>query len=346
MPMTHETPVMYSLPFRAASGETDAAGLCTIGLIQWMQEACNRLLTQFQDMDPDGAQKPVIQPPPVSWLTDPRTIENQLLCYDRNEVLVPLIHAHSFQPVLGDVRVMGYDLAEIEARLARTLFGGKTELHVQIHHYMYSDSKSAPAMLGRLQDTIAQQPLPPHLEKAILSEVDTQHHAAMLIDLLRDCVAFLVAMGASQIRGIDGNTTLKAYALGVLEIPDAVWEEGSSPSIGQHVVLKYVRSLYLKIEEHQTGSATDRIDVRYREPLTNVQRASLSDALGMMDKSALEEALDQFVYGPMQESDAEWGLKECLDVYLGDEEWFIEHFPEDLQLRHAVNTLQTLTQNN
>ena len=98
----------------------------------------------------------------------------------------------------------------------------------------------------------------------------------------------------------------------------------------------------MKVEEQQVGSALDRTDIKYRETLTPEQTAALQTALPLMVKQELEDCLDSFVHGIMQESPAEWQLKMCLDNFLGGEEWFDENFPEDLQLCHAVEVLRVI----
>merc|ERR1712194_891117 len=114
--------------------------------------------------------------------------------------------------------------------------------------------------------------------------------------LLQDCGAFLVAMGAARVRGMESSTLLQTYALQVLNIPTAVWEEATSPAISQHVLLKHVRALYMKVEEQQVGSALDRTDIKYRETLTPEQTAALQTALPLMVKQELEDCLDSFVH--------------------------------------------------
>ena len=98
----------------------------------------------------------------------------------------------------------------------------------------------------------------------------------------------------------------------------------------------------MEVEEQQWGSALDRIVIKYRDGLTSDQTAALEKALLLMDKQELDDCLDSFVHGVMQESPAEWQLKMCLDNFLGGLEWFDEHFPEDLQLCHAVEALRVI----
>jgi hypothetical protein len=129
--MKPSTPLIYSLPYRKSSGETDAAGLCTIGLIQWMQDASNEQLGRFGQLT-GAVNAPAVPAPPICWLTDARTIRRRLLWYNRQALLVPLIRACSLQPTLGDSRVLGYELAQIEADVARAVFGGKTPIMVQV----------------------------------------------------------------------------------------------------------------------------------------------------------------------------------------------------------------------
>jgi len=235
--MSYDTPVRFSLPFREVSGEVDAPAMCTIALLQHLQNVQNCLMdrivasrgsvpvqdTQLKRMGDGkkggrrGAQSKsrpppdTVAPPPgmaieepkapaISYLSGPELIDAAVVNYSRDRDLLPLLETHGRQALgLGTGGSIEYVYARIEATIANRLFSGKSHVLIHIPQYPYTGQLKKPGRFSSLSSRIPQEGLPASISERISEEINTQHRLTRLLAIIEDCVAFLVSIGAVEV---------------------------------------------------------------------------------------------------------------------------------------------------
>lgn len=174
----------------------------------------------------------------------------------------------------------------------------------------------------------------------------------MLFAQLEDCVHFLVTIGGSALKEFNGSQKLEDYLLSTLLIDKTVWKQMSSPTMCQQVELRHLRSLIESLEEKMHGDPLDKVELRYRAALPQAFEQLLRNSQPRLNGPLVVAELRGLMLEQLTKTT--WPADSSLKQYLihssaedlEEEEWFMEHFPDELQLAHAFAThklLSTLT---
>merc|ERR1719324_18065 len=121
-----DTPISFSLPFIATSGETEAPFLCTVQLVNVLQTAQNEFVEVLgnvaeadQPLAPE-ATRLTLDPVTVSAATDPAAVAALLVSLDPERVLAHRVHC--FRAQGGEVG-QGFDFTGLEQSLRKSIRG-------------------------------------------------------------------------------------------------------------------------------------------------------------------------------------------------------------------------------
>jgi len=372
--MSASTPVSFSIP-SVAPGETDAAGMCTVQLLNFLQRVHNGLfdgLAQYtrpaEEEDHDGVEEvkgeegqrvattgadALERIPPTTCSTPTQVLERRLIMYSRDDDLMPLIYIH----VLQDLRmkaadqgeIMGYNFGGIESALTRKVFRTATRIILQVSNFQYAGEFRSAGHLRGLQARIPQEALPSTTCETILSELDTQERLVALRNQLEECMHFLVSVGGRTVQGISGDTNLEDYILKTLLVERSTWESIATPTIVDNIKLCHLQALLLCLEEHMHGSPLDNICQKYREEVPPELAEILRLAAVGMDLPILLPALHDFMLDQLctEAWDASASLKEYLSYSsdtVTENNWYETVFPEEMQLAHSFGAYKLLTE--
>mmetsp|Transcript_31144 Transcript_31144/g.48161 ORF Transcript_31144/g.48161 Transcript_31144/m.48161 type:complete len:927 (+) Transcript_31144:47-2827(+) len=356
--MSEDCSINFSIP-SMVRGANDSMGLCTIKLLELMQNAQGEVLNSFTNRSsgallknvpagPCAVPAPVeipndIEVPSMSYMTDSKILKQQLIVYDRKEDFMPLLRIFAKQSLdYGKGMYLDYDFEKIEAALANSLVGGKMPVKLQIRHFQYYGDVKNAGHLSELHIRVPQKPLTPSVLEAIWQEVDTRDRLMKLMRQIEMCISFIGSVGSSSQTEINGQTFLHQYVLNTLLIERAIWEEITTQTISQHVQLCHLQSFYMELEEKMYGSPLDKVEERYREFMDDAIKEEVRLNGKHLDLTCLIPILRQFLV--QQLCEVKWevdsSLKEYLtfvsaSVDLEELEWFEEYFPASLQLKHT-----------
>jgi hypothetical protein len=184
----------------------------------------------------------------------------------------------------------------------------------------------------------------------IWAEIDTQDHLTMLFAQVEDCIRFLVTIGGTAVKEVEGTQKLEAYVLDTLLLEPEYWKTVTTATISQVVELRHLRCLMASLEEKMQGDPLERVDLRYRDPLPPALEQLLRSAAPRMDLSIIVGEirgllLEQLTKGSWP---GESSLKQYLvfssAVDLEETEWYVDHFPDDLHLAHALSAYKLLAE--
>jgi hypothetical protein len=144
------------------------------------------------------AEEPLAEIPPVSYLTDRRVLQRQLIQYDPQHDLVPLLSTFSVQSFAsGQGAFLEYDLPRLEEALSSQLLGqGASPLAISIRHFHYMGEAHAVGLLGALSASVPQSALPVSVLDQVWVEISTRHRLTRLLTLLETIVRFVGNVGS------------------------------------------------------------------------------------------------------------------------------------------------------
>ena len=385
-PMSECTPLSFSLPYHPPGTDGDASGICTIQLLNALQQIQDEALTalwrhqqhgapQHEDDDdgednnegndeeprvdggvdaapPDDVPAAVaavpqrMAIPSVSILTPLELVRQRIIEYDRERDFMPLVRAHERRS--SSVRSaiqhsLTFDLAQLERSLCSTVLRGKTPIMVSVRQYQYAEmAQSRLSNLALLKQRVPQEELALSLLEALKAEIETGHQLSRLLAHLDSCIAFLVAVGGSGVRSLDGRMPLGLYLTSVLMVPAAEWEAATTKTITQHVCLCHLVSVYMQLGEMLNGDPLDEVCQQYRQPLSPELLAHFRLLGANLDRDMLLPVLRDLMISQLCTS--QWppqsSLKEYLlafaDTDLDSLEWFEIAFPDHAHLSHAM----------
>eukprot|EP00755_Sulcionema_specki_P009898 Sspe_Gene.44944::Locus_22125_Transcript_2_2_Confidence_0.500_Length_15952::g.44944::m.44944 len=340
--MTPDAPLTFSLPSMVA-GEVDAPGLCTIQLSTLFHRMHNEIVEMVAKVLPSERPEVVIDSS-----TNPRLTRKSLIVYDREADLIPLLFEFKMQPLEeGKGGDLEYDLAGLEQAIAHGLLGGKLPVRLRMKHFLFAGEVRQRGGLAALQRVEQSGSLPPVLEEAIKNDLDTQEQLAKLLRVLESAINFAAASGIK----LDPDMRLHDYLSTTLLLDDMEIRQTLSVGVQRHGLVRHLRALFLFAEACMSGSGVmDRVAVRYTESLPDGLRDVLHDSAPKLELSTVLSALRELLTGPLSANDVSFpageNLKEFLlyqDMDLGDEAWYNDYFPDDLELRHALATFDVLS---
>ena len=352
VPMRRGTPLSFSLPFKT-HGEVDAPGLCTVALLGLLSNTHNDLLLALQDGagGVGGAEEGSVAV--FGCTSSMSALSRRLIMYDRTADLEPLLTAYANRSNPAGESAGGkttglrvaYDFGAVERALGSSaLLAGKTPVAVHVRNFPYVGELGATGVLTALEAKIPQEELPAAILQSAFDEIDTEYQLSRLTGHLESAARFLAAAPKAGHRGGPGleQSKLAEYMLHTLQVDPAGWAEASTRTINEVVRLAHLRSLLMAVEERTHGSKLDTVLLKYREPLEPGLADSLraAAAAGLVVAELLPVVRDFMVEQLTADScPAEASLKQYLEYAaltpLDEQEWYVEHFPEGLQIRHT-----------
>eukprot|EP00930_Biecheleria_cincta_P001164 TRINITY_DN102330_c0_g1_i1.p1 TRINITY_DN102330_c0_g1~~TRINITY_DN102330_c0_g1_i1.p1 ORF type:complete len:2842 (-),score=483.01 TRINITY_DN102330_c0_g1_i1:146-7831(-) len=355
--MSSETPVIFSLPFVAQAGETEAPSLCTVQLINVLQTAQNDLVEALAaataDDRNDQAGTSQIN---ISCLTEPAAITALLVSHGARKSLLPFLYCHRCERD-GMWNGVEYNLCELEQSLAQH-FRGAAKIQVQLRHYRFGGELRDSGRLALLRQRLPQAAsLPEALAEEFRREIGRfgAESRRQLRVVLEDVINFCLSLGAgsgeaadaAQARAelllvdvVDGTlTSASAFAASSEKEPDG--EQARLPKALQRGArLKHLQAIYLELVCGEGGSdALAGVALAYQEPLEAPQRAELAASAAAVEwLPVLHDLLvEQLV---VEKWPTGCPLREFLGFASGDDPPTC--FPEALELRHALATYRAL----
>ena len=343
-PMSPDAPVAFSLP-SMVPGEVDAAGLCSIQLGGMLSRVHNNVVRQLAGLMPHvrpvGGDADADAPAGVisiSQATPAEVVRRALISYDRERDLLPLLYRHQFETE-GQ---LGYDVAAIELELAARTLRGKVPVQLEMEHFAFAGEVRQRGFLATLNNFEQAAALPSAIEAALSEEVTTKQQVARILRLLEHVIHFFVAIGAT----VPASTKLRAFCLDVMNLAGGEEELRRClvPAVCEHGRVSHLKALYLFVESMSDGgSLMQNVSVKYTRPLEEEGEMQLRRAVGYMQHSHLVAAMRDLLTGPLSAAEVNFPEDECLKDYIGyadmdvgNSMWFEEHFPEDLELKHAL----------
>eukprot|EP00656_Telonema_subtile_P006887 TRINITY_DN13207_c0_g1_i1.p1 TRINITY_DN13207_c0_g1~~TRINITY_DN13207_c0_g1_i1.p1 ORF type:complete len:588 (+),score=180.88 TRINITY_DN13207_c0_g1_i1:156-1919(+) len=324
--MCLDTPVAFALPYMAR-GEVDAAGLCTIAVVNRLGELQNTVL---QD------QKEAATIPVLSFLSSPLTVAQHLLVYERSRDLLPLIEMH--HSTEG-----GFDFQAIEAAVSNQLFGCKSAININIVHYPYKGQLQKSGQLSLVASHIPQVRLNSSVIEALTVQIDTQAAALALLSVLEDSINFIAAFGSAQMMAVDSS--FEQFVCDTM-LQRGAWEGSCGFAALEQVQLKHIQSLFVMLEEKISGSLANRVALLFQDALEEADLQALQDSAPKMDLGILLPLMHDFLSKQIEDCEPEAELREYLTyaaaVDLEGLDWF-ELFPEGPRVRHAMALYTILT---
>jgi len=345
--MDADTPVTFSLP-SALQGIVDAPGLCTLRVVELLQQTHNSVLEALQS---GGGAAPAEEEalPSVSYLTPAAAVRQQLIVYERARDFLPLVRAHSLQPPRMASSGQAYDMAALEAALEDRLLAGVQPLAAHVRHFQFRGDMKQAGRLAGLRQILEQRALPPHTLNALWGEVDTQHHLLQIMRMVEMCINFLVMTGDAAGAGrVDPSLLFADYARNALLVDAAAWEELRTPTIASQVQLCHLQALFMALEERMHGSPFDAaVGEEFRLPLPAEAVNVLTAGMAFYDTDLLLPVLRDFMLENLRHCSPDLELKEYLEYQhddLIDLEWFQNYFPDSILLRHCFATFEWLSE--
>jgi hypothetical protein len=207
-PMCPATPIIYSLP-SAIQGEADVPGLCTIQILNLLQNSHNLLLRKFLSIEATDV-------PPTNYLTPREIIVKRLIEYDREEKFLPLIRCYSLQGLkLGEGYNQEFDFTAIQQAIRNGILSSKMPLIVQTRHYNYRGDVQKSGRLNSLRSKLTQQNISLLTQQTILSEVDTLRQLNKLMSLLEVSINFLTSFSSNV--SINPDNTWEEFVVNTLQ---------------------------------------------------------------------------------------------------------------------------------
>jgi hypothetical protein len=191
--------------------------------------------------------------------------------------------------------------------------------------------------------------LPDVTLQAIFNEIDTQQRQQALMAVLEQAISFVGALGGGTVAGSEGGDgggvaaeqSLREYATSALMLTEEAWREASTPTLEQHVCLCHLQAIFMGLEEGSDGGV-EGVHSRYREALpAEVAAVLMGGGMARLQVGELLGALHDLLV--FQLTEGTWPADASLYQYLTfsaieleEAEWFVQHFPRELELRHAL----------
>ena len=301
-------------------------------------------------------QRPQVNIPAVNYLTPAEVLRGQLIFYNREEHVLPLLRIFATQSLgYGEGASLDFDFKQIEDAIANGLLASKLLINLCIRHYQYKGDVKRMGHLEGLSSKIQQDTIPPSLREQILSEIDTQERLMRLMQQLEVCIGFIVSVGSDSVHNLSGNTPLSTYVVNTLHTPQNEWDEISTAGIKQQISLKHLQALYLCLEERVFGNPMDDVLACYRENLTESEEVALKTCAPKLALGDLLAIFHRFLLDQLTTNAIPPGanLKEYLEYasahkssacYLEDEDWWVDNFPDNLTCSVAKTAYDLLNE--
>ncbi|CAE7456044.1 unnamed protein product [Symbiodinium sp. CCMP2456] len=334
-PMTPETPVIFSLPYVAPSGETEASTLCTVQLANVLQTAQNDLVEAVEvALGIQAENTPALS---VSAATEPKVVASLLASLDLRSDLLPLLH----QSRKDSNASAAYDLDQLDEALTQH-FRGAVRIQVQLRHYRFGGELKDSGRLAILRQRLPQQPLPFGMVEELRRELerrgDADEATLLLRALVEDVINLCLSLGAL---GKAGRATVHAETP-LAELVDASADGAKLPqALHSRARLCHLQDLYMElVASNHAADSLAAVALAYQEPLEPAAASALAASATELaewrpvlhDLLAEQLIVDRWPAGS--------SLKEFLEFAAGEPP--PDCFPESLELRHALAVYRSL----
>ena len=270
---------------------------------------------------------------PINLHTPRLVLESQLILYDRKTHLIPLLSKYQIQSLeYGEGKSIVFLFDAIERSLTEMFLTGKKQITLITQPFFFKGDFIKRSPLSSLRLKIPQISLTSHVKEAICQEIDTIERVNLMINLLELIINFLVSISISV---NDQSILLSSYAVDVVKIDPKQWNETSTQSINQNVMLSHLQSLFITLEEQTKQSPVDDVVMKYRVPLDDESKKDWSKVAKKLDLNHLLPILRDFLTSQLITDNwsADASLKEYLTYVesgedLVDHDWFNTYFPE------------------
>eukprot|EP01060_Flectonema_neradi_P020833 TRINITY_DN2832_c5_g1_i4.p1 TRINITY_DN2832_c5_g1~~TRINITY_DN2832_c5_g1_i4.p1 ORF type:complete len:4086 (+),score=767.97 TRINITY_DN2832_c5_g1_i4:3344-15601(+) len=344
--LSPDAAISFSIP-SVLPGEVDATGLCSIQLSGLLHRTHNTVVTNLSKVTDtntnanSGNNIEAITPPTLSRLSSPDLTKRVLISYKADRDLLPLIFQHRIDFTDGST---GYDLSAIETAIAANVLRGKVPVRLQLSHFQFAGEVRQRGCLSALNNINQVSVLPSSMEEAIRNELDTIEQLSLLLRLLEDVINYVSAIG----QHVDANTALSTFIESMCDQGD--FESILTPTVAKYGKVEHLKSLFLYVEALLSGGGLlHRVQSKYKQELSDSDSAALRRSVGHLHHSNVVSALRDLLVGALSGNDVNFSETESLKDYIGyqdmdvgNADWFEDHFPEELQLKHAAATYELL----
>ena len=355
--MSPTTPIAFSLPSISEGQATkDPMGLCTVGLLTALHRAHEECLRLGEGGEEEQNQQQgeaeVVGLPEISCSSFSRVLRQKLIIYDRQAHLLPLLNTASSPDERGGLK---YNLSAIEDELRLGVLHGKQSLRLHIKYYQFRGDVRTSNRLTTLRNRVPQSDVSKQTMQLILHEVDIESRMIRLLSNLEMVINFVARIGGDEAKEIGiGRKLVREYAIETLQMDAGDWEEGTTPTVNEQIRLCHLSCLFMRLQEESGGNPLEDIPAEFREGLDEELKAEFRKPMETESKDysyLLLPKLKNFLVDkvanaePGWERDPELMLKDLLQYeFTSDQdwEWFDDHFPDVLKLKHAFGLYQWL----
>jgi len=295
--MSLDTALAISLPCaKRTQSEGLSPGMCTVALLQYLQQLHNTILLHFQEealpatsssnrkmiAAAVAASTRTVKAPAarIRASTPSDLIRRSVIVYSRQKHLSALLDMFSVQPPqYGKGHDLDYDAVRIAESLALVVLAGKAPLELEIREYHFRGEHLRSGHLDSLARHVVQQKLPRRVESVLVDELDTSQASGNFIQILDECVAFIVSTSGRHASGLDAQMLMSEFVLKRMLLPESQWSRVSTPGIRRELRLchlKHLRDILTK--GMRRGDPLDTLSSKYRSELDSKGRLEVQEA--------------------------------------------------------------------
>jgi hypothetical protein len=248
----------------------------------------------------------------------------------------------------GDVAI---DLTQVERYLQTTQLQGRRPIEMEVRRFDFLHESVVNALFF-LGSRISQVALSPDLVDAIKTELQSPEQVRLMVQTVDTCVSFLQATARSTISHFSDQMPqkmLSEWVGEVLLLDPAV--ALPCTTVAREIQLQHLDALWKVLQDLQDPDPFSGVSVKYRKKLDSAMLANVQDACASLELEELLPGMKGFIQAYLMEeslsdvstlkevlSPVDWGGGE-----FQDQAWFVDHFPEQPLMQHAVDVYMTLS---
>jgi len=257
--------------------------------------------------------------------------ESDLICYSREENLIPLLYANcTYALEIGSNTVTGYDVASIEKQLLEKLCFGSNLLIIQIDRFVYRDSVRTSKTFVTLAKAIAQESIESSEQQAILRGFTGISELTNALNAIETAIGFLsITHGKPEM-------SYAKYIEDVLRMDVNTHIE--SPRMQKSICLKHISAAWLMVTVerakrlHSAKQVPFKIDEIFCKEIDENEVNSIKSKIQHLNINALLDLLTEYICYELQfrKDIPEYPLMEALETYEDTRSKQIKIVGEDL----------------
>jgi hypothetical protein len=344
------TPIVFCLP------REKNEGICGLSLVQYLVQMHNSFVETINDVierrQLKGQQSHAavvnVDAKEAKSVASRFFTRAHTVVFDLNGEFLPYVEKQCVQYDATTGEAV-YSFQAAEQYLIDVYFTGKPLIDLNIRTILYLGGTDSAQ--SSLQFKVDQEKLTKDQETRVLDSLDSKSAGRKCLEQLQTCISFLGASSSYEI----GDWKLGTYAKDVLLLAgDHLF--GSS-YVAESLCLKHADSLRTLLTEFVIVDPFEKVGAAYKRELDPLLSSRAQESLQELEPEAIHElitGLRMYCVQVLSDSDgpsADASLKENLGFIQTDEtllqqnHWYVEHFPESLQVGHAVtcyNLLRTM----